>query len=554
MTVRWILPLVAAGMAASGFSQITMTTNVTDGQKLSGVFEFTARVQSKSVVSNVEFYINDDLRGTDESTPYQFKFDTIEEKEGPMKVSFHAYNSDGESIKKTFTVNIDNGLGKGLEFHVNHARELITDSKFDEAIVAGRIALKIDSTSADAMLVMARAYFGKGVYDISQKLAEDVLAKQPKNSEALSLMTAISLRQAFTSSGPDAISTIKGAIINAAESQRKVLEMRADAAGSPTKDNLLSWADTMLASHRYSIVASELKNPFESDLENADLANRMLYAQLRLGRYDDVLKNIGLMEKYGAPDGYTYTVKAIALQATGQTQASEEAEKEALLSNPGDLSTKFAQAYLAITRARYDVLNSFITELNKQEPSSSRTNYYKAIYYHLARDFDANRRAMELALLADPANYDMYVERGNEVIESAVSQKLSGDSAKDKYKLALAYFEAALAARPESFEALTGMSIAHNLIGNIDDAIKYGKLATRSAPSYAAGHYALAAAYRRNNTASGFMQDAQAAKDAAGKADSRLAGVIVPQPLVAWEYFFKRGRVPVIPPPASVSE
>ncbi|MEZ5162384.1 MAG: Ig-like domain-containing protein [Fimbriimonadaceae bacterium] len=59
---------------------MTMTTNLTDGQAIAGTFQFEVRVQSEALVTNVEFYVGDDLRSTDSSTPYNFMLDTLEEK------------------------------------------------------------------------------------------------------------------------------------------------------------------------------------------------------------------------------------------------------------------------------------------------------------------------------------------------------------------------------------------------------------------------------------------------------------------------------------------
>ncbi|MEZ5162385.1 MAG: hypothetical protein R2688_01285 [Fimbriimonadaceae bacterium] len=60
----------------------------------------------------------------------------------------------------------------------------MTSSKFDDAIQACRVALKIDGKNNKARMAMARANFGKGIYDVAQKFAEDVSADDPKNTEA----------------------------------------------------------------------------------------------------------------------------------------------------------------------------------------------------------------------------------------------------------------------------------------------------------------------------------------------------------------------------------
>ena len=76
---RFILALSAAVIAAVAQAQISITCSVKDGQKISGLQGFRITVQSSHTVSEVEFYVNDDLRSTDESTPYEFDIDTIAE-------------------------------------------------------------------------------------------------------------------------------------------------------------------------------------------------------------------------------------------------------------------------------------------------------------------------------------------------------------------------------------------------------------------------------------------------------------------------------------------
>ena len=150
MLKRALLVSIGTVLALPAFSAITMTLNTESGKTLSGTYKFFARVSSEHLVTNVEFYVGDDLRDTDDSTPYEFYLDTLEEPEGSVKVTFAAYNSEGESVKKVLDLKIDNGMSKGLDFHVDHSTELLRQSKYDEAIEACRIALKIEPTNNKA--------------------------------------------------------------------------------------------------------------------------------------------------------------------------------------------------------------------------------------------------------------------------------------------------------------------------------------------------------------------------------------------------------------------
>ncbi|ARU41264.1 hypothetical protein CCB80_08990 [Armatimonadetes bacterium Uphvl-Ar1] len=100
---RFLGATLLSSIAALSMASLTMTTNVSDGQSIKGNFKFDIRVTSSVLVSNVEFYVGDDLKETDDSTPYNFQLDTINEAEGPIKVTFAAYNTNGESVKKSTT-------------------------------------------------------------------------------------------------------------------------------------------------------------------------------------------------------------------------------------------------------------------------------------------------------------------------------------------------------------------------------------------------------------------------------------------------------------------
>ncbi|MEZ5162386.1 MAG: hypothetical protein R2688_01290 [Fimbriimonadaceae bacterium] len=341
------------------------------------------------------------------------------------------------------------------------------------------------------------------------------------------------------------MTTISGALKSAAEAQFKVLEARSDGFGAATDSNYIQYADVMLRAHRYSRAISELAPRYAKDQTDSEIANRLLYAYLRSGRMADAIKTMADLEKYGELDSYGFSVKAILSQYAGNTAASEEAEKEALLYDPTDVTIKFAQSYLALNRGKLDVLDSFLQGLVTKMPNDSRVNYYLSTQNYLLRNYEESKRRFELTLLSDPSMYDMLVERGHEIIEATISSGITGNDANARYELAKAYFEAALGARPESFEALAGVSMAYNMLGKYEDARRFGQAAADSAPGYAGGQLALASAWR----ALGNSQSARAAADSAAKSDSRLAGRPLPTARDVWMYLWGMGRIPVMPAP-----
>ncbi|MDK3160910.1 Ig-like domain-containing protein [Kamptonema cortianum] len=539
-----------------------MTANVKDGDSISGNFVIDVRVQSDHLVTSVEFYVGANLRDTDSSTPYQFRIDTLEEPDGPFKITLAAYNAEGESVKKEFNLKIDNGMSKGVDFHVDRANTLISESKFDEAVTACRIALKIDSKNNRARITMARANYLKGFFDIAQKFAEDVATDDPSNKEAKTLLSSINLRRAFLAGGANAAETaslIRGSLKTAVKAAAEARDAEADAFGSRTEANTVAWADAMLKSHRYGTVVNALRQKFnqapETFSKDTQLVNRYLYALVRSGRLTEAGKLLIQVDRTGAPDGYTYALKAAVAQFAGEDALSESAEKDAILEDPTSLAIKYTQAYLAVVRGKYDVMATFVNELNRLDPQSSLTAYYRSVRTYLSRDYDMSRRDFETALLADPGNYDMLVEKGNQVIESAASLNLQGDDLSARLDIALAYFEAALESRAESFEALTGISLVHAMAGRLTEANNYGRAAIAAGEEYAPAYFALAAILnmqmvrQTGSEAAATRTLAEQVRQRYESLDKRLKGRIAPTALQAWGNFYRTGRVPALPTP-----
>lgn len=260
---------------------ITVNVDAKDGDVIAVERTFRVNVQATNPVTQVEFYVGDDLRTTDTSTPYEFTLNPLDETDGNLKVTFAAYTSEGESAKKSITVKIDSGLSKGPDFHVDRGLELLANGKFDEAISAGRVALKAKAGYGPARMLMARAYFAKGIYDQAQKFAEDVVAADPNNADARELLSGISLQRAFSTvnSGGDrkeTLETIRGALKAAATNRHANLEARLDSFGAVTDANRLAYVDAALRASRYSAVVNALQSTFTRDPSNAAVSNRLI--------------------------------------------------------------------------------------------------------------------------------------------------------------------------------------------------------------------------------------------------------------------------------------
>ena len=552
--IKRLTGLTIATMLLSGATlakDVTISVNTNDGQTIKGEHKFVVRATSTSLVTSVEFYVGDSLRDTDESTPYEFTVDTLNEKEGDFVVRLDAFTENGQKASKTLKLKIDNGISKGVQFHVDAGREALAASKWDDALLSGRIALKIDAKNNDARMVMARANFGKRIMDLSQKYLEDVIASDPKNSQALELLAAINLDRAFSSMSngsnrAEVITSIGNALKQAASSRRSSLGEKVTTAGTPTDANLWQWVSTMVEAGRYSLVIEKLAPMVVKDSKNTVAQNWLIYTQIRAGRFQAATNALKAYERFGAVNGYGYALKAILFQYGGDEQTSRAAEKDAILDDPNDVGVKSAQVYLALRRNENRAFAQLANDLAKNEGQSYVTNYYLGTLNYRNSQFTEGVDYLKKALLAEPASYDIYVERANEIITYIYTDTTLGAEEKaHQFNLAKAFLEAALIAKPESFQALTGLSLVYALTGKAEEAIKFGKAAAAAGPEYAPAHYALTAA----NLIGQKNVDARESMRNAEKMDKILEGRSMPSPYFAWQYFNQNGRLPLLTPP-----
>lgn len=596
---------------------VQVTVNAKPGEVITGERTFRVVVTSKNPVTGVEFYAGSDLRDKDTSTPYEFTFDSLVEPDGKLALRFRAFTTEGEEGSSTINVTIDNGASKGLPFHIEAANNALVESKWDAAITSGRVALKIDPKSNDARFILARAYLAKNQLDKAQKFAEDAGEAEPNNPKVNELLTAIRLRQAFTAvNRPGAekkemLRTIGEAYKSAIESRRKSVDAGVDAVGAPTSANLVQYGDAALRAGRYGAVISAIEPAFREDNRKVELANRLAYAQLRSGRLQDAITTISLAKKYGTPDSFTYALNAVALAEAGNVAASDESIKDAILASADDPAVMSAQAYIALKFVRrriadkqefqlnYDdargldapakaearqVFQSTLNTLLKDNAQRTEVLTFASALNNRLDEYTKGQSYFEKAVLADPLNADAYLEQGNRSIALTMRGQPSAEELDLRYENAKIHYEAALAARPSSAEALAGLSLVASFQRKYDDAIKWGDAAIKAAPSYSSGYVAFStasrlasAAYRaeadkirRGSTGGTTNAERQASElkardletrsnEAMAKAresqrtgaslDKYLEGLEFSDAKSAWRYFYTGGRTPLLPLP-----
>jgi tetratricopeptide (TPR) repeat protein len=564
--------------------------DITDGETITAPRTIKVRVQSDSLVTQVEFYVNDDLRDSATSTPYTFQLDPLAEKDGDEKLTFTAYNSDGVKASKSVNVHINSGAAKGAEANTQAAHDFLTQSKWDDAIYSARIALKATPDYVPAQLALARGFLGKGVYDKAQEFAEDALRNSPNNPEGLELLSVIELKRVFNvfavSGGRDAVlNTTAEAIGKAIDSRRKVLDQQFDKLAMPSPGGELAYADTADRTQHYSAAISVLLAPFTNGGLKTACGDRLGYSQLRLGRLDDLMKTLALMKTAGTLDGYSYALWAVAAEYLSDTKTADDKIREAIEQAPNNIGVQTAQVYIALHRNNLPTMSGLANALAADQGQLPEVNFYLSVMDDRLNKHDDADTAYETTVLTEPLSFEMYVERGNEALQTIQTKAEKGEDRTYHEHVAEKMYAAARQAKPDSAEALTASAILQIIEDKLNDAGPMADAAVNAAPDYACAHYVAACYYStlqaklgasvdtiRQANRNGIDTETQAkidtakrqAADAGKKANTEIAaarkldpkklgGAEMPKVSEVFQYFYTSGGLPVITAP-SVSQ
>lgn len=543
--------LLVAALGLLTPQTFTVNVNLKPGQSISKVQMLHVEVTSNDPVTQVEFYVGGELRDSDSSVPYDFKLDTIEEKDGPTELTFAAYTSKGDSAKKSINVQVDNGVALGPDPHVAKGIEDLQVSDWPDAILEGRIALKADPVNNRARMVMARAYLGMKALDKAQKYAEDWLASEPSNPDAGELMSGIHLNKAFNtmSRGDDRMSALKdiqAAFKTAINTKQKVLEGKLDRLGAPTSENVVAYADAAMKAGRYSLAIAALDPEYRKHADRPEVTNRLAYAQLRAGRMQDAMETLNQVEKLFKLDAYGAALQALVHSLNGDETGSTRYMGDALLQDPANLGARTVQAYLALRAKKTYLLSQIAANLAADAGEKPAVNYYLCALANAMGNYEAGRKYFRTGILADPCSEPLYLEEANQDLYFAMRLKGSEDERKFRIASAIALFQTALEARPESYRALEGIALANILAGNKLEAVKYAKAAVNAAPTQASAHFTASAAYLANSD----IPNSTRENNLAGRYDRKnLFGLLAPRGPQAWEYYSQADRIPVIAMP-----
>jgi tetratricopeptide (TPR) repeat protein len=313
------------------------------------------------------------------------------------------------------------------------------------------------------------------------------------------------------------------------------------------------------------------------DETNSQVEDRLIYVQMRAGRFTDSLQAIAAYQKRGKLDAYGDALAAIQKMTDGDVEGSDAAMRDAVLDDPTNLGVRSAEAYIALRRGKFNVLAKLADDLAQDASERPEVNYYLAAVYNALGRIDEGTARFERAVLAEPMCYDVYVQRGNDALSLAIKGKLEKKDVEFQYEVAKVFYNTALAAKPECAEALTGLSLVSQLQKKTTESVVFARAATGAGPGYAAGFYAYSSALeaQEEDIRTGAMKaekegrhddamklydqadqinkQATEALDKAGKLDQAFLAnlALIPRLNEAYAYFVRHGKLPLLTPPNS---
>lgn len=567
-TVQAAPPATSWTTSLSAAQVQSIIVNLDDGAKISGSVTVKATVRTSDIVLKVELYRDDQLIGSQSSTPYEFKIDTTALPDGPLNLKLIAYTDTGGKITKKLTLKVDNGLSAGVGPHIAKASKLLSNSDYDGAIAEGNTALRIDSSNLPARLILARAYYGKGVYDHAQSYCDEILSKDPNNADALNLASAVGVQEAFAviakqDQADQSLDNMKQAFDYAIDNRTKYLNLQLGKLDI-SKTDPYTYAAEASKAHKYSLAIQPLSAILTKNTSDTKAANWLAYSQFMAGRFSDATSTLTTLKRAfgGKYDAYTKAIQALLAAHYNDMATADKVLSDAILDDMSNLGVRTSQASIALSENNAQAQANLVQSLASDAGQYPEVNYLVSAAANQVGDYDLARSALKQGLLADAANYSLYVEAGNQAMRPAMASKEDPKLATQQYQIAQMFYKEALRAKGDSSEALTGLAITDMLLKNPGQAVADATAATKAAPDYAAGHYALAMALATASSAQSLtskqsddmMDQASAEMKAAGKADpSRLGDAAIPSAAICWKYFISGGRILVIAHPSLTS-
>lgn len=451
--LSWLVGLLWATALAQTTPEATITVNLENGATVKGVVKVVARVQSEKLVERVEFSVDGVLREVDESTPYEYEWDTLTDAEGERTLKIVAFLEGGKSVSKEIKLIIDNGVALGAEHHYRQAREAFAEGKFEQALYHARVALKADSAHREARILQIQTLLRLGRATEADEAVEDLVRLFPDSLEAQELRVAASLRRARNARNEREL------LRNAIDAQHQINQMRLKMVGEASvADAIVARATLRLAEGEASSAINDFLSLIEREPNNPRYLNMLAYAYLQAGRLRDVIVITNTAIRRGVANDYTYAIRGLAAALLNDTREQERAFAEAEKIDKESKALLVARANLALLSRRPTVVGRLAAQAQGLSDNTPQTAFLRYWSFVANREYDRAKDAFWRVLGLDPLMAEAYQLRG---MLNLMEGLRPGDE--DLLPVAREWFELALQARPNYAPAHLGIALSYAL-------------------------------------------------------------------------------------------
>jgi tetratricopeptide (TPR) repeat protein len=314
-----------------------------DGAKVSDTTTIVAKVTpDKDVgIEKVEFSFDDKLKATDQSTPYSFDIDTLEEKEGSHTVTATVFDAKGRTARAKLTLTIDNELDKGADAHAAAALAALKEGEVAKATRYSRRALKIEPTNFKAARALAGIYKANG--DLNKAVAILDKADMPaKEIEARQELVALHMAKADEAGSTEDFLT---ECIAAGELWKKVADLRVQdaTAGANSPAGWLALGDAHFAAHDYAAAIRAYQNTGNVETAPREALGRQVLAQIRAGKFKEASSFLAQIIRAKRQDDSTPVLQSMIALIEHQFTKARESVEEGV--DTGSLPAMVARIY-----------------------------------------------------------------------------------------------------------------------------------------------------------------------------------------------------------------
>lgn len=449
----WLAGLLSIGAFSQPKQAATISLNLENGATVKGTVKLVARVQSELLVERVEFVVDGVLREVDDSTPYEYEWDTVADSEGERTLEITAFLEGNKSVSRELKVIIDNGVAQGAAHHYRQAREAFAEGKFEDALYHTRVALKADSAHREARVLQIQTLLRLGRATEADEAVEDLARLYPDSIETQELRVAASLRRAKNARNEREL------LRNAIDARHTINQMRLKMLGdSNAPDAVIDRTLLTLAEGAAGAIIDALLSLTEREPSNTRYLNMLAYAYLNGGRLRDVIVITNTAIRRGAADDYTYAIRGLAAALLNDTREQERAFTEAEKLGKQSKALLVAQANLAMLSRRANTVGRLAAQAQGLSDNSPQTAFMRYWSFVNNREYDRAKDAFWRVLDLDPLMAEAYQLRG---MLNLMDGLRPGDE--DLLTVAREWFELALAARPNYAPAHLGIAMSYAL-------------------------------------------------------------------------------------------